>query len=100
MTDLITSTFAQLCCFCFPCSKEERNRDEEESDAEALEKARQWLERMANAERGGKPPGYQAPIEMNQPGGQRQSKGPPQRLSRGDMAGERQGGGSEGRVMN
>jgi hypothetical protein len=67
MTDLVTSTFAQLLFFCFPCSSSKRDRNDEESDAEALEKARQWREKMANAEKGGKPPGYQHSIEMRTP---------------------------------
>lgn len=83
MTDLITSTFAQLFCFCFPCSREKRELSEEESDAEALEKARQWREKMAIAENGGKPPGYQQPVEMNHVAGQ----GDASRHMRGDSHG-------------
>lgn len=93
MTDLITSTFAALCCFCFPCSQEKRrDKNEDESDAEALEKAAKWRERMANAERGGKPPGYQAPMEMNTGGGRQSVVGGHVRgSSRGDVVGDGQG---------
>ena len=96
MTDLITSTFAQLCCFCFPCGREKQNRaDDEETDAEALEKAQQWRQRMANAEHGGKPPGYQPPMEMNQENGARESyigpgHGGPELPGAGSAGGARQ----------
>lgn len=88
MTDLITSTFAQLCCFCFPCSREKRDANEEESDAEALEKARQWREKMANAENGGRPPDYQAPTEMTQRGVQGPSEGHVREPSSGGTMGD------------
>jgi hypothetical protein len=84
MTDLITSTFAQLCCFYFPCSRDKRERSDEESDAEALEKARQWREKMAMAENGGRPPAYQPPREMSQMAGEQDTG----RHVRGNSGGE------------
>lgn len=89
MTDLITSTFAQLCCFCCAPSQTKRRRsDEAETDAEALEKARQWRERMASAEAGsggGRPPSYLPPPQRRddaRAGGMQMEMDPPSRTMR------------------